>query len=70
MNHLHLEDLHHVGCSDASYDRLVFLGRTLKEIYECKLRAQFPTRDIVVELEEGTPDDSHSCQLTFFQRRG
>src|SRR5262245_8006552 len=69
MNHLHLVDLHHLGCEDATYERLVFIGRTLREIYECKLLAEFPDRDIAVEFDEGRSDDPYSCQITIFQRR-
>lgn len=68
-NHLHILDLHHVGCPDASVDRIVHLGRTLKEIYELKLAARFPSKSFEVEFYEPDDGDLQAYQLTFFQRR-
>jgi hypothetical protein len=38
MNHLHIADIHHVGCEDISKEKIVRLGSILKEIYEAKLK--------------------------------
>src|SRR5688500_13267301 len=32
VNHLHLADIQHSGCADCSSDKLIALGRVLKEI--------------------------------------
>ena len=68
MNHIHLLDLHYRGCPDASPDKLLVLGTTLKEIYEAKLKWQFPDRPCVVQLY--APENSDALdeyQLTFWQ---
>ncbi len=68
MNHLHLADLQHRGCADVSADKLVVLGRILKEIYEAKLRWQFPERRFEVSFYQ--PDDPlqlDEYQLLFWQ---
>lgn len=69
MNHLHVIDLYHVGCADASRERVIFLGNVLKQIYECKLAAEFPGEDIVVEFDDSYREDLFGYQLLFFKRR-
>lgn len=69
LNHLHIIDLHYVGCPDASRERIVYLGNLLKKIYECKLKAQFPKREIVVEFDDSHKEDIREYQLSFYQRR-
>jgi hypothetical protein len=68
MNHVHLVDLHYRGCPDATPDKLLALGNTLKEIYEAKLRWQFPGRPCKVQLH--VPEDPHALdeyELTYWQ---
>ena len=67
-NHLHILDIHYVGSPDASVERIVYLGNVLKEIYEVKLAAQFPGRDIEVDFYEPPDQNLQDYQLTFFQR--
>jgi hypothetical protein len=69
VNHLHIGDVHSFGRSDGNRERLVHLGRVLKQIYECKLRLQFPERDIVVEFDDSPQAEMPTYVLTFFQRR-
>lgn len=70
MNHLHIADIQHYGCSDASKDKLLALGQTLKEIYEAKLRWQFPDRPCIVELfVPKNEDDLLEYQISFWQRK-
>jgi hypothetical protein len=69
MNHLHIADVHTGDQANATEDKMVFLGKTLKEIYEAKLRWQFPERPCVVEFYE--PDDKKNLveyQLSFWQK--
>jgi len=66
-NHLHIRDLQYWNCPDATPERLVYLGRVLKEIYECKLRRDFPERTFKVEFYEGDADDLDGFELTFYQ---
>jgi len=67
-NHIHLVDLHHVGCPDASVERVIFLGNVLKQIYQVKLAAEFPNREIVVDFYEPEDGNLQDYQLTFYQR--
>lgn len=70
LNHLHLKDIHHAFCEDASSDKLVFLGNILKEIYEAKLAWQFPESAFEVDLF--LPDDREDLwgyQITFRQKK-
>lgn len=70
LNHLHIADIHHDGCDDVTEQRVVFLGRILKEIYEAKLAWQFPGRPCEVAFYE--PDDRTDLggfQLTFWQKK-
>ena len=69
MNHFHMADLQHFGCPDLSRDKITFLGNTLKEIHEVKLRHDFPGRSFEVSL--WTPDDPEALveyELSFWQR--
>jgi len=70
MNHLHIADIHYSDHKNKSEDKIVFLGKILKEIYEIKLRTQFPDRPCVVEFYE--PDDREDLvefQLSFWQKK-
>jgi hypothetical protein len=69
MNHVHLDSIQHIGCKDISADKLLALGKVLKEIYEVKLQWQFPERPCVVELY--VPEDPEKLaeyQLSFWQK--
>lgn len=68
LNHLHLTDIQHLGCPDASADKLLILGTKLKNIYEAKLAWQFPDRPCAVSLF--IPEDESALDayvLTFWQ---
>ena len=68
MNHIHLVDLHYRGCPDATSDKLLVLGTALKEIYEAKLKWQFPDRPCSVQLY--VPEDAGALdeyELIFWQ---
>jgi hypothetical protein len=68
INHLHIIDLHYVGCPDATRERIVYLGNLLKEIYYSKLRTEFPQRQFVVEFESSYKEDIRDYQITFYQQ--
>lgn len=68
LNHLHLADIQYHGCPDCSSDKLQLLGSTLKEIYEAKLRWQFPDRPCVVSLFiPQTGESLEEYEITFWQ---
>lgn len=69
MNHIHIADIQHGGCEDISADKIIFIGRRLKEIYEAKLLWQFPNDSCAVELwEPEDKDDFQGYQLSFWQK--
>ena len=69
MNHLHIADIQHVGCADISEDKLIYLGHVLREIYEVKLKFQFPDRPCIVEFHmPPKTDDLFEYQITFWQK--
>lgn len=69
MNHLHIADIQNGGCTDISKDKLLVLGTVLKEIYEAKLRWQFPDRPCTVEFFiPDDPDDLMEYQVSFWQK--
>jgi hypothetical protein len=68
INHIDLWTLHHHGCEDVSPERLAYLGPVLREIYEQKLKRDFPERTFVVEYIE--PDDTEDIDgycVTFYE---
>ncbi len=70
LNHLHIEDIQHYGCEDITEERVVFLGRVLREIYAAKLAWQFPDRPCEVHFYE--PKDRTNLtdfQITFWQKK-
>lgn len=67
VNHLHLVGLHADGAPDATPERLAYLGRILKEIYECKLKWQFPDKHFVVAFDESPSGQLHEYILRFYQ---
>lgn len=67
-NHIHLADIHYVGCEDLTKDKLIVLGNTLKEIYKTKLKWQFPNKPCIVEFY--IPEDEENLidyQISFWQ---
>lgn len=69
MNHLHIADIQFFGCKDASKDKILLLGKALKEIYEAKLLWRWPDRPCSVEFY--IPEDEEDLvdyQLSFWQK--
>ena len=67
MNHIHLNSIQHLGCEDASEERLIYLGRVLKQIYEAKLKSQFPEQSFTVLFEDSADRALSDYKITFFQ---
>ena len=68
MNHLHIADIQAAESGDISTDKLLAIGHTLKEIYEAKLKWQFPEKPCVVEFY--IPEDEKEFweyQISFWQ---
>ncbi len=69
MNHLHIADIQHFGCADISEDKLIYLGHVLREIYDMKLKCQFPDRPCTVDFyKPPKADELLEYQITFWQK--
>ena len=69
MNHLHIADIQYCGCEDFTHERVIFLGRILREIHQAKLVWQFPEKAFEVHFDESNPDPSDwGYVLTFSQK--
>jgi hypothetical protein len=70
LNHLHLADIHLNDDSPAAADRLLFLGRTLRDVYAAKLAWEFPDRPCEVKLYiPEVLDDLWEYQVSFWQKK-
>jgi hypothetical protein len=68
MNHFHIADVQHSSCADVSSDKLIILGRRLREIYVAKLAYEFPGRAFSVEFfQPDDPEELDGYQVTFSQ---
>lgn len=70
MNHLHIADIQHLGCEDLTKDKIMTLGNALKEIYEAKLKQQFPDSPCTVSffVPENT-EDLMAYEISFWQKK-
>jgi hypothetical protein len=69
LNHIHIADIHQ-DRKDLSIEKIMFLGRTLKEIWEAKLKWQFPDRPCEVHfIEPDNREDWVDFQLSFWQKK-
>lgn len=69
MNHRHILDLFCADESDVSRDLVIHLGRLLKEIWSCKLKRDFPDRDIVVSFPDEHYDDLITYEITIYHKK-
>jgi len=70
INHEHVLDLfsrsHH---ETPTREVLVYIGRLMKGIWQTKLNASFPGRQITVKSIEEEIEDPVDYQITFYQER-
>ena len=70
MNHIHIADIHCGDHEGATQDKIILLGRTLKEMYALKLASQFPYSPCTVDFyEPEDKDDLQNYQLSFWQKK-
>jgi hypothetical protein len=70
MNHLHLDSIQHLGCEDISADKLLALGQILEDIYDVKLRRDFPNVRCAVEFYVPPDrDELDQYQISFWRLR-
>ena len=67
VNHLHIKDIHHAYNEDATHERMIFLGNVLKEMYQCKLKRDFPERTVTVAFDSSPQEDILDYVLYLFQ---
>jgi hypothetical protein len=68
INHLHILDVQHPGAwAGVSEAQVRFLGETLRATWSAKLSRDYPDRNFVVELIEGTPANLREYQLLFYE---
>ena len=69
MNHQHILDLFCGPELPPTRVQVIYLGRLLKDIWEVKLKHDFPERVFEVFFSEEPSDDLLDYQVTFFQPR-
>jgi len=67
MNHQHISD--YFPQHEPTKDQVIYLGRLLKEIWQTKLKRDFPSRNVIVEFYEQDCEWIDEYQITFFQPR-
>jgi len=67
MNHQHILDLFCHAASTATAAQLVYIGRILRDIFQVKLKNDFPTRTFLVSFDDGPFADLVEYQVTFWQ---
>jgi hypothetical protein len=67
MNHQHV--LHLFATELPSRELVLYVGRLMKEMWEVKLRHDFPDRKITVFFPESDDLELVNYELTFFQER-
>ncbi len=69
MNHVHILDIFPNVKVSPSMEQIVYLGRKLKDMWEAKLKRDFPDKKVTVFFPEGDYDDLLDYEITFYQER-
>jgi hypothetical protein len=67
LNHEHLIDLFSERYRQGQSDKIIYLARVVREMWEAKLKLDFPNRSFVVDLHVPPTDDIAEWQITFYQ---
>ena len=67
MNHHHLSDF--FLNQEQTTDQIIYFGRLLQEIWQAKLKFDFPTRNVIAKFYEGENYDLWDYEITIFQPR-
>ena len=67
INHVHITDLFQAEQLSPSEAQIKYLGNKLKEMWLTKAKAEFPSKDISVEFNEGDENDLVEYQITLYQ---
>jgi len=69
MNHRHIVDLFHEEESVVGRDLVIHLGRTLQDMWSCKLKRDFPDRKITVSFPNEHYEDLTDYEVTFYHEK-
>jgi hypothetical protein len=67
MNHLHIADIQYHGCEDLTQERVIYLGRVLRDIHRAKLAWQFPSKSFEVHFDDSPLEHITDYQVSFVQ---
>lgn len=67
-NHVHIVDFFSIAPGPTKV-QMIYFGRFLKELWECKLQRDFPGRSIVVDFFEPDGENPYDYEITFYQNR-
>ena len=69
MNHRHILDLFCSDESDVPRELVLYLGRLLRDMWTCKLKRDFPERDIVVSFPDEHYDDLREYEIAIYHKK-
>jgi hypothetical protein len=69
MNHRHILYLFCGDDSKVPRELVIYLGRVLRDIWTCKLKRDFPDRDIAVSFPEEHYEDILNYQITIYHKK-
>jgi hypothetical protein len=69
MNHSHIVDMFLNSDFKPTKEVVRHIGRLLQDMWSCKLKRDFPDRQVRVEFHDDDSDDLLSYEITFFQER-
>jgi hypothetical protein len=69
MNHRHILDLFSRDESDVPRELVLHLGRMLRDMWECKLKRDFPGREIVVSFPDEHLEDLREYEITIYHQK-
>jgi hypothetical protein len=70
INHRHIKEIWGNPDLSATVEQLTHLGNLLKEMWQCKLKENFPNRKMIVHFYKGgTHADLLDFQITFWSER-
>jgi hypothetical protein len=69
LNHVHVVDLALGDRDGATLERVLHLGRVIRDATAAKLALDFPDRRFIVTFDEPDPTDLSTAEITFWQDR-
>jgi len=70
INHRHITDMFLNSEVQPTKEMVIHIGRLLKDMWSCRLKRDFPERNIQIEFFEDDSDNLVDYQITIFQERG